>query len=1008
MTASISIPADTARSLLSEHFNLTGTLSALPSERDCNYHVDVTDGSQWVLKIARASEGEAVLTAQCDVMQALTEADFPYSPTLKNNTAGKPITRVDLDNESLLIRLISYLPGIPVGEVDYHSPALLEQIGTAVAQFDKALINLKLPALTRDFQWDLAQAPAVIERNLSLLSDDNLREQVARCLQQHSAQVLPVRDQLPISLIHNDANDYNLLVAEHSFGQAQQLTGLIDLGDMVCSHTVNDLAIAIAYAVLDKPDPLLSATALCCGYHAERPLSDAEFQVLYPLVCLRLAVSACIAAEQIAADPDNEYLAISQAPIQRTLPVLLALPCAVAEAHFRQACGLRASPRNDTLQAWIQEQQPQPLLGFALNSDNCCTLDLGAGSHLIHGDLERNSAGALGIRIRLAMAQRSVMYGVGGYGEARTVYQSDAFAAEGEGEGERRTVHLGLDVWCPAGTAIHAPLDASVALINDNDAQLDYGPVVILRHLDGEGAAFYSLYGHLSRDTLEGLKVGQSINAGQAFATVGNEFENGNWPPHLHFQIINDLLDLGVDYPGVARPALSTAWLAFSPNPSHLAGLPLALRSPQPRNLDDSLEHRQRRLGGALSIAYQRPLKMVRGWRQYLYGHDATRYIDAYNNVCHVGHAHPRVVEVATRQMGTLNTNTRYLHDEILQFSDELCATLPEPLSVCFFVSSGSEANELAMRIARASTGQRDMLVLDAAYHGNTTGLIDISPYKHDGPGGYPRPEWVHKLPIPDVYRARLQDHPDPTSVFVSPLDETLARLAAAGRGPAAYIAESCPSVGGQVVPPPGYLAAVYERVRAAGGVCIADEVQTGYGRMGDSFYAFESQGVVPDMVVLGKPIGNGHPLAAVITTPALAEAFNNGMEYFATFGGNPVSCAVGREVLQIVHDEDLQAHARDVGQHLLTGLRSLQEHCALIGDVRGKGLFLGMELVREHETLEPADTEATFVVNRLRDHGILAGTDGPFHNVVKIRPPMPFGIGDAERLLQALASIMR
>ncbi|HEX7773292.1 MAG TPA: aminotransferase class III-fold pyridoxal phosphate-dependent enzyme [Pyrinomonadaceae bacterium] len=402
------------------------------------------------------------------------------------------------------------------------------------------------------------------------------------------------------------------------------------------------------------------------------------------------------------------------------------------------------------------------------------------------------------------------------------------------------------------------------------------------------------------------------------------------------------------------------------------------------------LEKRYSLLGRNLRIAYDRPLNIVRGSMQYLYDDEGRRYLDAYNNVAHVGHCHPKVVAAGQKQMELLNTNTRYLSDLILEYATNLTATLPEPLSVCFFVNSGSEANELALRLARAHTKARDLIVLEHAYHGNTTTLIDISPYKHDGPGGEGAPSWVQKAPLP-------ASQADAQHVI-----DLAAKLRARLCG---FIAESMPSVAGQIVFPEGYLAQAYEAVRGAGGVCIADEVQTGYGRTGTHFWAFEKYGVVPDIVVLGKPIGNGHPIGAVITTRAIAESFNNGMEFFSTFGGNNVSCAIGLKVLKVVQEENLQAHALEIGDRLLKGLRDLQQRHAIIGDVRGSGFFLGVELVTDRI---PATQEAARIVNQLRERGILLGTDGPHHNVLKIRPPMPFSEADADLVLTTFEETLR
>ncbi|HKS09932.1 MAG TPA: aminotransferase class III-fold pyridoxal phosphate-dependent enzyme [Pyrinomonadaceae bacterium] len=402
------------------------------------------------------------------------------------------------------------------------------------------------------------------------------------------------------------------------------------------------------------------------------------------------------------------------------------------------------------------------------------------------------------------------------------------------------------------------------------------------------------------------------------------------------------------------------------------------------RTKEETLAARSRLLGRNLSVAYRNPVKIVRGEMQYLYDDKGRRYVDAYNNVAHVGHCHPRVIAAGVEQMRTLNTNTRYLHDLILRYAEQLTATLPDRLSVCYFVNSGSEANELALRLARAHTKARDLIVLEHAYHGNTTTMIAISPYKHDGPGGSGAPSWVHTVSWKDV----------------SQVAEAIARVRAEGRDLCGFIAESMPSVAGQIVLPTNYLRDTYEIVRNAGGVCIADEVQTGYGRIGTHFWAFEHYNVIPDIVALGKPIGNGHPIGAVITTPEIADSFNNGMEFFSTFGGNTVSCAIGLTTLQVVQEEQLQQHALAVGNHLLEGLKELQRHHDLIREVRGSGLFIGVELIKDDK---PATVEADTIVNRMRDEGILLGTDGPDHNVLKIRPPMPFSHADADLLLGVL-----
>ncbi len=420
------------------------------------------------------------------------------------------------------------------------------------------------------------------------------------------------------------------------------------------------------------------------------------------------------------------------------------------------------------------------------------------------------------------------------------------------------------------------------------------------------------------------------------------------------------------------------------------------------------LRLRERYLGRALSISYREPLKIVRGEGQYLFDEEGRAYLDCVNNVCHIGHCHPRVVDAAAGQMATLNTNTRYLHDHLVEYARRLAERMPGDLEVCFFVCSGSEANELALRLARSATGRRDVIVVEGAYHGNTTGLIEISPYKFEGPGGEGRPAHVRVAPMPDGYRGTYRyGDPESATRYAAAVADEIAGARADGREIAAFFCESMLGCAGQIVLPDGYLHEAYEHVRKAGGVCVADEVQVGFGRVGSHFWAFETQGVVPDIVTLGKPIGNGHPIGAVVTTRRVAEAAHTGMEYFNTFGGNPVSCAVALAVLDVIEEEGLQARAAEVGAHLKAGLMSLAARHAMIGDVRGLGLFLGIELVREAESLTPATREAAEAIELMKERGVLLSTDGPFENVIKIKPPLVFSRENADELVAVLDVVL-
>ena len=411
--------------------------------------------------------------------------------------------------------------------------------------------------------------------------------------------------------------------------------------------------------------------------------------------------------------------------------------------------------------------------------------------------------------------------------------------------------------------------------------------------------------------------------------------------------------------------------------------------------LSDLLRQREAHLGKALSIAHGKPLHITHGSMQYLHASDGTRYLDLVNNVSHVGHSNPRVTEACAKQMGLLNTNTRYVYDGLTDYLGRIADTLPDPLSVGFLVNSGSEANELAVRIARAHTRAHDMVVVEGAYHGHTGMLIDLSPYKFRGKGGKGEPEpWVHVVPIPDTYRGGQRDYALELGKIVSDASPI-----------AGFLVESMLSCAGQVPLPQGYLADAFEHVRAAGGLCIVDEVQVGFGRVGTHMWAFEEHEVTPDIVVMGKPMGNGHPMAAVFTTPEIASSFEE-MEFFSTFGGNPVSCAIGMAVLDCIEQDGLMERAAELGNRFMTSLRELQAKHDIIGDVRGRGLFIGFELVKDRETKEPAAEEAARIVGMMRDRGVLLSTDGPHYNVIKIKPPMVLNKADIDTTLKHLNDI--
>ncbi len=408
--------------------------------------------------------------------------------------------------------------------------------------------------------------------------------------------------------------------------------------------------------------------------------------------------------------------------------------------------------------------------------------------------------------------------------------------------------------------------------------------------------------------------------------------------------------------------------------------------------IDDLLERRRRLLGPAYRLFYDDPLHLVRGDGVWLYDADGRRYLDMYNNVPHVGHCHPRVVDAIQAQARVLNTHTRYLHENVLALAEHLTASMPDGLDVAMFSCTGSEANELALRIARACSGGTGIIVVDNAYHGNTTLLAQVSrSYAPDDD----RPVHVEVVPPPDAYRGehRGEDAGERYAEYVGDAIESLKRR---GVQPAAFLIDTIVSSNGVLDVPQGYLERAAERIRAAGGLFIADEVQPGFGRTGRSFWGFEQHDVVPDIVTMGKPMGNGHPLAATVARRELVETFAGSSGYFNTFGGNPVSAAAGLAVLDVLADEDLVANANRVGDYLIERLNELAEEHALIGDVRGSGLFIAVDLVEDRESRRPATNEAKALINALRHAGVLTSTIGKHGNILKLRPPMVISADDA------------
>ena len=417
-------------------------------------------------------------------------------------------------------------------------------------------------------------------------------------------------------------------------------------------------------------------------------------------------------------------------------------------------------------------------------------------------------------------------------------------------------------------------------------------------------------------------------------------------------------------------------------------------------NMDELLSRRFDVLGKHLTIFYERPIHMVKGRGPWLFDATGKRYVDAYNNVPIVGHAHPHVVRALTRQARTLNTHTRYIYENVIEYAERLTATLPDHLTACTFVNSGSEANDIAWRMATMVTGKRGAIIMADAYHGITEAIAYLSPEGTEEE----RAPHVRELMAPDTYRGPyFAGEENLAERYAADADRAIAELDEAGYGTACFMVDTSFVNHGVIDVPEGYPRMVAEKVQAAGGLVIADEVQFGFGRPGTHMWGLDVHGIEADFVTLGKPIGNGIAIGAVITRQEIMKAFGDATGLFSTFGGNPVACAAGNAVLDVIEQEELMESARITGEHLRAGLRDLMQRHTLIGDVRGYGLMAGVEIVKDRQTKEPAPDEMKQVINRMKDLGVLAGREGILGNVIKIRPPLAFKREHADILVGAM-----
>ena len=949
-----------ARAITAEHFGLTGEAVELASYQDRNFLITAPDGRRAVLKVANPHWGRSALELQNAAMAHAAGAGLPFAtPVCLPAVDGREIVSVERAGAACDVRLVRHVSGTPLCVARHHAGAVRTAVGALGGRIARALADFEHPAAERVLQWDVRHARAVVDGLLEHVHDPRRRALVERAMAVHDARLAAVRDALRVQVIHGDVTRYNVLGRRDRAGRLQP-SGLIDFGDTLRSYLVGELATALADMAGTSEDPLRAMADVTAGFHAEVALTEAELTALFPLTLGRAAASAVAGALQTALEDDNRYVGESTAVCWTRLAALAALPPALAEAVCRSACGLEPHPDAPALRRFLASAPRAPLV--ELNGRRPVPVDLGAGSEALAEGGWRTAAG-----LAAAVARPAGELAVGRWGEARIAWGEPA------GEAEPATVHLGLDVFAAESEPVRAPHAGVVE--RRGAAEL------LLRHEPPGGPRFWTRLAGLDAD----VHAGEAVERGAPVGVVAAA--TGRLPAHLHVQLALAPLD---GLPGLGRPGQRAAWLALCPDPSALLGVDAA--APH-RDAAGLLEHRRRAVARAQRVFFARPPEIVRGWRQHLYDADGRAYLDMVNNVAAIGHSHPRVAEAAWRQLRLQNTNSRFLYEGLARYAQRLAELVPAPLGTVFLVNSGSEANDLALRLARCFTGRTAVIALEGAYHGWTSATAEVGTSDHDAPEPAARPPWLRVVPAPNPYR-----NPDARSAEP---------VRAAAPGAAALICEPQLGNAGGALAPPGYLQAAYGHVRAAGGLCIADEVQVGFGRLGRWFWAFQQQEVVPDIVTIAKPAGNGHPLGAVITTPEIAGALRPRTSLFSSPGGSPVSCAVGLAVLDVLRDERLQENARRVGDRLRERLERLMARHALIGAVHGAGLHLGVELVRDRATKEPATEEAYALCERMLELGVIVQPTGEHANVLKVKPPLCIGAHDADAFAQTLDRVL-
>ena len=952
-----------ARELARTRFGVTGALTELGSHQDRNFRID-TDDATFVLKVSNPAIAPVELQAQNAAMAHLGELGLDLPAAVPgNDAAAGEIQRVAVDGQELDLRLLSYVEGKPLSDTLRLSPGQIRSLGDVAGRIARGLADFEHSGTDRFLQWDLRRGAEVVDALLPYVEDEAHRDRLRAATDWATGRVAPVAADLRVQPVHGDLTDDNVV---STAVDADTITGVIDFGDVADGWLVAELAATCACVLYRSPQHPLAVVATIEAFAAHVELTDAELGALWPLIVLRTAVLVVSGEQQVHLDGDNAYADANRAREWLAFETAVDLDGSEVEALIRFTLSTAPAP----------QLTAEHVLAGPLSADGIIDLSVTSAAFDAGSWLQPGIDAAVA-----AKAAAQVGHAVTRYGEYRLSQTRIDTAAPSP------TLALGVEAFLPAGSPITAPCDCRLVIVDAETIRLE--------------CAQYELW-------LSGVDPTISAGAVRAGTHLGTlerrlDVTGGHGAGIARLAVQVSLLH-GIRPPFFVAPSGAELWRRVCPDPSMFLGLTTARPTVAPREL---LQRRDASFARVQEHYYADPPQIERGWKHHLIDTTGQSYVDMVNNVTTVGHGHPRIAEAARSQWSLLNTNSRFHYDELVQFTERLAELAPDPLDTVFLVNSGTEAVDLALRLALTATGHDTVLAVREAYHGWSMAADAVSSSVADNPRALDtRPDWVRLVEAPNAVRGKYRGMLSAPQ-YLEDLDADLEHLNDEGRTIAAFIAEPVFGNAGGVLLPDGYLAGVYERVRARGGLCIADEVQVSYARLGRYFWGTEQQNVVPDIITIAKAMGNGHPLGAVITRRDIAERFATDGPFFSSAGGSPLSCRIGLTVLDIMRDEGLQQNAEVVGRHLKHGLEGLAERFEIIGAVYGMGLYLGVELVSDRAEFTPATAATAMLCEELLLRGCIVQPTGDFKNVLKIKPPLCLSIASADHFLHALADVL-